>query len=214
MPLSSSDNRSSDKQRSDREGSVEQRDEREYWNQKYRDSPDHWLEPDPFLPQAFSEYVLPVFRHGGSALDLAGGAGRHSIWLAKQGWDVTLIDISDTAIEQAWQNTGPLAPHIHSVVDDLTRFKASQTVFDLVVVFFFLERRIIPEILKSIRPGGLLIYKTHTIAQANLENGPKNLSYLLHADELPQLFTGLRVLHYREVVEKKATAELVARKEG
>lgn len=205
MPRSS-DGQASDKERGDR-------DEREHWNQKYRDAPDHWLEPDPFLERAFSEHVLPVFPHGGCALDLAGGAGRHSIWLAKQGWEVTLIDISDTAIEQAQQNAGPLAPHIHSVVDDLTRFKASQTQFDLLVVFFFLERRIIPEILKSIRPGGTLIYKTHTIAQANLENGPKNPSHLLQRDELPQLFTGLRVLHYREVIDKKATAELVARKD-
>lgn len=198
---------------SDRQGSDNPRDEREHWNRKYRDSPDHWLEPDPFLLQAFSEHVLPAFPSGGSALDLAGGAGRHSIWLAKQGWEVTLIDISDTGIEQARQNAGPLASRIHFAVDDLTRFKASQTLFDLVAVFFYLERGIIPEIVKLLRPGGLLIYKTHTIAQANLEDGPKNPSHLLLPDELPHLVTGLRVLHYREVVQKKATARLVARKE-
>jgi len=198
---------------SDKQHLVGRRDEREHWNQKYRESPDHWLEPDPFLLRAFSEYVLPVFPHGGRALDLAGGAGRHSIWLAKQGWEVTLIDISDTALEQARQNAGPLAQHIHTVVDDLTRFKASQTKFDLVVAFYFLERRIIPEVLKALRPGGVLIYKTHTVVQANLGNGPKNPSHLLQNEELPQLVAGLRLLHYREVVEKKATAELVARKD-
>lgn len=189
------------------------RDEREHWNRKYGESPSHWLEPDAFLERAFSEYILPAYPYGGSALDLAGGAGRHSIWLAKQGWEVTLIDISDTGVEQARQNAGTLASRMHFVVDDLTRFQASQTRFDVVMAFFYLERGIIAEIVKSLRPGGMLIYKTHTIAQATRENGPKNPSHLLQSGELPQLVAGLRVLHYREVVEKKATAELVARKD-
>lgn len=110
--------------------------EREHWNQKYREAPEAWREPDTFLPRAFSEYIRPLFPLGGSALDLAGGAGRHAIWLARQGWEVTLIDISDTGIEQARQNAGALASQIHFVVDDLTGFAASQTQFDVVMAFF------------------------------------------------------------------------------
>jgi len=193
------------------------RDEREHWNQKYGESPGSWLEPDPFLQWAFSEYVRPVFPRGGSALDLAGGAGRNAIWLAKQGWEVTLVDISDTGVGQARQNAGPVASHIHFAVDDLTEFKAAQTGggggFDLVVVFFFLERGIFPEIVKAVQPGGFLVYKTLTIAQASLPIGPKNPANMLEPDELLQLASGLSVLHYEERVAKKATAELVARKE-
>ena len=77
--------------------------ERERWNQKYRESPGSWLEPDSFLLRAFSQYVRPLFPEGGSALDLAGGAGRNAIWLAQRGWEVTLIDISETGVEQARQ---------------------------------------------------------------------------------------------------------------
>lgn len=198
MPISSSNNK---------------RDEREHWNKKYHESPGHWLEPDPFLQRAFSEYILPAFPHGGNALDLAGGAGRHSIWLAKHGWEVTLIDISDTGVEQARQNAGTLASHMHFVVNDLTQFKASQTRFDVVMAFFFLERGIFPEIVKAVGVGGLLIYKTHTVAQAKLANGPKNSTHMLQRDELSQLAAGLYVLDYREQVGEKATAELVARKE-
>jgi SAM-dependent methyltransferase len=136
-------------------------DERNRWNQKYRESPGAWMVPDPFLLRAFSEYDLPLFPHRGSALDLAGGAGRHAIWLAQQGWEVTLIDISETGVEQARQNTGPLASHIHFVVDDLTHFKASQTefetVFEVVMAFFYLEREIFPEMVQAVRPGGLLV---------------------------------------------------------
>jgi SAM-dependent methyltransferase len=192
-------------------------DERERWNQKYREAPGAWLIPDPFLPRVFSEYILPLFPHGGSALDLAGGAGRHAIWLAQQDWKVTLIDISETGVEQARQNAGPLASHIQFVVDDLTCFKAAQTEFEarfeVVMAFFYLERKIFSEIVKAVRPGGLLVYKTLTLEQAKLADGPKNPAHLLNPGELLQLADGLRILHYQEEVAEKATAELVARKE-
>lgn len=188
--------------------------ERERWNQKYRETPDAWREPDPFLAEAFGEYVRPQFPRGGSALDLAGGAGRHSIWLATRGWEVTLIDLSETGVELARQNAGPLAPHIQFVVDDLTRFRASQTQFDLVVGFFYLEREIFPEIVKAVRPGGLLVYKTYTLEQMKLACGSKDPKHLLEPGELARLVSGLKVIHYREAVTEKATAEVVARKEG
>jgi tellurite methyltransferase len=194
--------------------------ERERWNRKYREAAadrEAGSTADPFLVQTFPEFILPEFPRGGSALDVAGGAGRHAIWLAKQGWQVTIIDISETGVEQARQNAGPLASHIHFVVDDLTRFKAAQTQFDagfdLVMVFFYLERRVFPEILSALRPGGLLIYKTYLSAQAKPAGGPKNPEHLLEAGELVGLASGLRILHYREIVTERAVAELVARKE-
>jgi len=188
-------------------------DERERWNQKYRESPGSWIEPDPFLARAFAQFIQPSFPAGGSALDLAGGAGRHAIWLARQGWEVTLIDISETGVEQARQKAGPLASHIHFAIDDLTHFTASQTRFDVLMAFFYLERRIFSEIFKAIRPGGLLVYKTYTQAQAGLAGGPKDAAHLLEPGELLRLAKGLRVLHYSEAVAEKATAELVAKKE-
>ncbi|MGC2247426.1 MAG: class I SAM-dependent methyltransferase [Terriglobales bacterium] len=186
--------------------------ERDRWNKKYRESPGSWLEPDPFLSFAFSEYVRPLFPAPGRALDLAGGAGRHAIWLARQGWEVTLVDIAKAGIEEARQNAGPLASRVRCVEDDLTRFRASQIQFDVVMAFFYLDRKLFPEIVKSIRPGGLLVYKTLTRAQLDLSGGPKDPAYLLEKGELPRLAAGMQVLHYLEQTAGKATAELVARK--
>jgi tellurite methyltransferase len=188
----------------------EESDARNRWNQKYREAPNAWRTPDPFLLRAFSEYILPLFPHEGSALDLAGGAGRHAIWLARQNWEVTLIDISEAGVELAKQNAGLFASRIRFLTDDLTHYKASQTRFDVVMVFFYLERNIFPEIVKALRPGGLLIYKTNTLAPGKLTSGPKNPAYLLKPGELLQLATELRVLHYQEEMGDKATAELVA----
>ncbi|MGA2355650.1 MAG: class I SAM-dependent methyltransferase [Terriglobales bacterium] len=192
--------------------------ERLRWNRKYSGSDARAKSsPDPFLVRSFSEFIRPEFPRGGSALDVAGGAGRHAIWLAKQGWQITVIDVSETGVEQARQNAGRLTSRIHFVVDDLTHFNAAQTrfeaAFDLVIVFFYLERSIFSEIVRALRPGGLLIYKTFTSAQANLSGGPKNPQHLLEPRELLQLAAGLRILHYREGISKQAVAELVARKE-
>ena len=78
-------------------------DQRERWNEKYRTSPESWVEPDAFLPWAFRKFIQPAFPNAGRVLDVAGGAGRHALWLAQQGWDVTLIDISET------EGTSPLS---------------------------------------------------------------------------------------------------------
>jgi SAM-dependent methyltransferase len=189
-------------------------DERQRWDEKYREAAGTatWTHPDELLIDAFSEYFRPAFPAGGTALDLAGGAGRNAIWLAKQGWDVTLIDISEIGVGQARQQAGPLASHMHFVVDDLTRFQASQIQFDIVMAFFYLDRKIFPEIVKTVKPGGFLIYKTLTLQQLKLAGGPKDPAHLLAPGELLQLANGLLVLHYREEVERKATAQLVARR--
>jgi tellurite methyltransferase len=191
--------------------------DRERWNKKYREAPaGTWKVPDPFLPWAFSKYISPMFPHCGSALDFAGGAGRHAIWLAEQGWEVTLIDISDAGVELARQSPAQVATRVHFVVDDLTEFKASQTRFDLVMVFFYLDRSILSEIVKSLRPGGLLIYKTNAVTPAPQMGQSANPTYLLKAGELLQLLkpvAGMRVLHHREDTSQKPTAELVAQKE-
>jgi hypothetical protein len=38
-----------------------------------------------------------------------------------------LQNFHKTGVDAAWQHAGRLASHIHFVVDDLTRFKTSQT---------------------------------------------------------------------------------------
>jgi hypothetical protein len=81
------------------------------------------------------------------------------------------------------------------------------------MAFFYLEREIFRKIVEALRPGGLLIYKTHTASKALRSGGPGSVAYRLEPGELPRLADGLRILHYREDVAGKATAELVARKE-
>src|SRR5512139_3662627 len=51
---------------------------------------------------------LPV----GTALDAGCGTGADAVWLARQGWEVTAIDISPTAVAQAERFAADQAPDV------------------------------------------------------------------------------------------------------
>ena len=63
--------------------------DRKRWDAKYARQESAPSEPSLLLTQL--DDILP---RRGRALDIAGGAGRHAIWLAQRGLDVTLADIS------------------------------------------------------------------------------------------------------------------------
>src|SRR4051794_31778139 len=70
--------------------------DRQRWDARYRDRGARAGNPSPFL--AALDGLLP---REGRALDVAGGAGRDALWLARRGLDVTLADISGVALEMA-----------------------------------------------------------------------------------------------------------------
>jgi tellurite methyltransferase len=192
-------------------------DQKASWNKKYSEGSHSSLEPDPFLVSAYDELLFST--SPGLALDVAGGVGRHSIWLAQRGWRVKLIDISDVGIGLAEKNAsrvlGPVATEflITTEVADLNSVQHfGHEQYDLVLVFFFLQRELFPALAAALKPGGTLIYKTYTTEQKNFASGPSHPMFLLESNELLHAFSSLRVLHYHETVQRKGMAELVARK--
>src|SRR6478735_2889903 len=187
--------------------------EKTIWDKKYSERSHSSLEPDPFLVSAYEEFLAD--RPAGSALDRAGGVGRHSIWLAQRGWRVKLLDISEVGIQQAMGNAkrSGTASSISADICDLNTMQdLGREQYDLVVVFFFLQRELFPALLDAIKPGGILIYKTYTTEQKNFSGGPSHPMFLLDPNELLHAFSSLRVLHYHETIQEKGVAELVARK--
>ena len=187
--------------------------EKTIWDKKYSERSHSSLEPDPFLVSAYQEFVAD--RPAGSALDLAGGVGRHAIWLAQRGWRVKLLDISEVGIRQAEENavrTGTASSISVKACDLSTAQDLGREQYDLVVVFFFLQREIFPALISALKPGGILIYKTYTTGQKNFAGGPSHPMFLLEPKELLNAFSSMRVLHYHEANQQKGVAELVARK--
>ena len=188
-------------------------DEKASWNKKYSEGSHGSLEPDPFLVSAYDEFLFGT--SPGLALDVAGGVGRHAIWLAQHGWRVKLLDISEVGIKQAEENaqrTGT-AGSITAEVRDLNSVQdLGREQYDLVVVFFFLQRELFPALAAALKPGGVLIYKTYTTEQKNFSGGLSHPMFLLEPNELLHAFRSLRVLHYHETVSQRGVAELAARK--
>lgn len=198
-------------------------DERTLWNQKYQEGSHSSPEPDSFLIRAYSRFMAEA--PPGNALDVAGGAGRNALWLAQRGWMVKLIDVSDAAItltnEHARRvSAGEAHPpprqtkgRIETQMLDLNAVHdLGQHQYDLVLVFFYLQRELFPAIRAALKPGGLLVFKTYTVEQRRLGSGPHNPDYLLQPLELREAFQSMHILHYVESVTSMATAELVARK--
>jgi tellurite methyltransferase len=187
--------------------------EKPIWNKKYSERSHSSLEPDPFLVSAYEEFVAD--RPAGSALDLAGGVGRHAIWLAQRGWQVKLLDISDVGIRRAAENaarTGTASSISVNACDLNTAQDLGREQYDLVVVVFFLQRELFLALISAIKPGGILLYKTYTTEQKKFAGGPSHPMFLLEPNELLHAFSSLRVLHYHETVAQRGVAELVWRK--
>lgn len=182
------------------------------WDRRYGEGSHSSLTPDPFLVNAFEEFIAPAFPRGGYALDLAGGVGRHALFLADRGWQVTLIDVSAAALEQARSEAARRGLHIRTQPSDLTETPLPAATFDLILNFFYLERQLFRQIEAALKPEGVLIFKTYTRQQLQLGGGPTHPMHLLESNELLRAFEGLRVLYYRETMKDKAVAELVARK--
>src|SRR5579864_1685797 len=188
-------------------------DEKASWNKKYSEGSHSSLDPDPFLVSAYDEFLFGTTPD--LALDVAGGVGRHAIWLAQRGWRVKLLDISEVGIQQAKENAAraAIANSISADVCDLnTMHDLGREQHDLVIVFFYLQRELFPALLDAIKPGGILIYKTYTTEQKNFPSGPSHPMFLLEPNELLHAFRSLRVLRYHETIQEKGVAELVARK--
>jgi SAM-dependent methyltransferase len=83
----------------------------------------------------------------GKALDLACGSGRHALWLAERGWDVTALDLV----------TEPF-PGVHFIRADLEshEYQIEPDTWDLIVCWLYWQPDLLPEILHGTRSGGVV----------------------------------------------------------
>ncbi len=100
---------------------------------------------------------------------------------------------------------------------DLERVEASPLrghCFDIVLVFNYLHRPLMPEIKQIIPKAGLIFYETFTVQQPKYGR-PTNPDYLLRKNELLEVFNDWEVINYFEGLKSspdRAIASLIARK--
>lgn len=151
--------------------------------------------------EASACYVLREFAHllpaTGDALDLACGRGGNALLLAGHGLRTQAWDLSPVAIAHLQSIADARGLAIQAAVCNVEEEPLTANSFDVIAVSYFLERKLAAGLMRALRPNGLLFYETF-IGEKPEGIGPSNPDYLLGANELLRLFTGLHVLAYRE----------------
>ena len=111
----------------------------------------------------------------GRALDVGCGEGADAIWLARRGWTVTAIDISDVATRRAREAAERAGVAVEWVCGDALGTPFPARSFDLVSMQYPALPRAagdaaVRALLDTVRPGGLLLAVYHDLDDDHLEH--------------------------------------------
>jgi SAM-dependent methyltransferase len=182
--------------------------DRTKWDAKYARP-----EAAPTGPSQLLTDLADLLPTRGTALDIAGGAGRNAIWLAERGLAVTIADISHVGLEIAAQRAAAVGVSVQPMLVDVECDPLPQGPWDLILCAHFLHRPLFAVFPRLLPPGGLLVVIHPT--QTNLERHEKPPArFLLQEGELPKLAAGLEILRNEEgwLAEGRHDAVLVARR--
>jgi len=159
------------------------------------------LAPSKFLVDSL-ELVCSLVA-GRRALDIACGEGRNSIFLAQKGFLVDAVDISPLGLERGRRRAAKLGVRVDFVAADLEEYRLRE-VYHLIIDFNFLLRPLLPSLVDSLAPGGVIVMETLMDAP-NLQ-GAHTREFLLQPGELKRLFSAYagRILLYEEDLSQEA----------
>ena len=166
----------------------------EKWNEAYQDA-DISL---AVAAQVLSEngHLLP---QTGDALDLACGRGGNTLFLAKKGFQVDALDISNVVLGYIRDFIRDKSIHVNCVNRDVEKQGLLEhKKYDVIVVSYFLNRDLFPQIINALKPNGLLYYQTWSQLSTDKTKGPSNPDFRLASGELLKLCSALRIIYYRE----------------
>jgi len=143
------------------------------------------------------------------ALDLAAGLGQNGLWLAEQGYNVDIMDISRVALRRARDEMAlrnlRTANILQVDLDELVlkaedcpaAHEICENSYELICVFRYLKRSLFPVIKGAIKPEGRIIYETFNLSY--LAEVPQfNRDFLLEPHELEDIFSDWRIIHHDE----------------
>jgi SAM-dependent methyltransferase len=141
---------------------------------------------------------------GGRVLDYACGSGRHTIYLAKQGFQVLAIDRDSDSLAQIKETQAQKYPDLTIDTLNLDLESANWNLtelgtFDGVVVTNYLYRPHLLKLPDLLKPDGVLIYETFALGN-EAYGKPSNPDFLLKPNELLNLAEKMRILAYEDRV--------------
>lgn len=200
-----------------------------FWSTRYREAGEDYLFGT--APTRFMEKHAGYLAAGSTALSVADGEGRNSVWLAEQGLSVTALEISPVALEKARKLAAHRQVAVDFVLGDALAWDWPTDAFDLVLAVFIqftapAERvRLFADMQNAVKPGGLLLLHGYTPKQLEYKTGgPPSVDHLYTPELLRDAFAGWDI---RELLEyeddlaegaghkgRSALIDLVARKPG
>jgi 2-polyprenyl-3-methyl-5-hydroxy-6-metoxy-1,4-benzoquinol methylase len=154
-------------------------------------------------PSSWFAWHANRIRSGSRVLDLACGTGRHALAAASIGARVVAIDQDGASLEIARKEAATRGVEVDWRQLDLESAGdwAALGSYDAVLVFNYLDRAHMPDVVARVAPGGVLLMETFLESQKAFGWGPSSDAHLLRSGELNLLVQPLVVLHGREVVE-------------
>ncbi|QVQ53915.1 class I SAM-dependent methyltransferase [Spiractinospora alimapuensis] len=148
----------------------------DFWDEFYRGDSTVWSgAPNQVLVEEVAG--LPP----GRALDVGAGEGADAVWLARNGWRVTAVDISRVALDRAAAHAREYGEELGSRIDwwcaDVTTTAPERAAYDLVTAFYFhlpLHPRAnaLRGLAASVAPGGTLLVVGHDPRELELLDDP------------------------------------------
>lgn len=178
------------------------------WDRKWSEKRD--------LPRSSPSWVAELdteIPREGRGLDVAAGAGRMALYMARRGLEVTAVDISPVGLALAREAASDEGVRIQTAVRDLERDGLPEGTWSAIACFHYRQPDLFPRFREALAPGGVLVAEVSTTAILERSPGSRSARWLAERNELLRCCEGLDVVYYREGwVGDRALARVLARK--
>ena len=169
------------------------------WDRRYAEG-EHAdrLDPNDWLLRALALAGIDNGK-GGRALDVACGIGRNALHLSSLGFEVDAVDISSVGLEKAAALALERGLKVNWLEADLELPFDPPAVYDLIVMFRYVNMPLLERLGNCLKPGGWFICEEHMQTDEEVI-GPKSTRFLLAPGALAKACGGLRIHHQEEGV--------------
>jgi cyclopropane fatty-acyl-phospholipid synthase-like methyltransferase len=198
------------------------------WNDRYAD-------PEYLFGETANAFLTtsaaPYLHAGQSALCVADGEGRNSVWLAERGLTVSAFDFAENGVAKARALAQKRGVAVDHQIGDMETWPFPHERYDALVAIFIqfmgpeVRERAFARMKDAVRPGGLFVLEGYTPDQLEYKTGgPGAVENLYTEDWVRGVFAGWQIVlltaYVAELSEgnrhvgKSAVIDCIARKPG